>query len=76
MQKHYIKGTHLRFSTSSSETVIQICCPFKVEKIVSHRSFVIFSFFQSGFIRETYSKNLQDSIPEAPLSSVTQKSTT
>ena len=76
MEKRYIRRTHLCFSASYSKTVIQIYCTFKIEKFVSHKSFVIFSFFQLGYIRETYSKYFQNSIPKTPISSVTQKSTT
>ena len=76
MKKRYIRGTHLRFSTSYSKTVIQIYCTFKTEEIVNHKSFAIFSFFQLGYIRETYSKYFQNSISETPISSVTQKSNT
>ena len=68
MQKRYIKGTHVRFSTSYPNVVIQIYCPFKIGKIVSQKSFVIFTFLQLGFIRETYSKyyqnRLKNQLPE------------
>ena len=37
MSTRYIKGTHLRFSTSYSEVVIKIYCTLKIGKIVNNK---------------------------------------
>ena len=44
MQKYYIKGKYLPFSTNYSAVVIRIYCALKIEKTVNHKSFVLFSF--------------------------------
>ena len=45
MQKWYIKGTHLQVSTNYSTVVIKIYYVLiKLEKIVNHKNFVLFSF--------------------------------
>ena len=44
MQKYYIKGKYLRFSTNYSAVVFRIYCALKIEKTVNHKSFVLFSF--------------------------------
>ena len=44
MQKCYIKGTLLRFSTNYSTLIIKIYCTRKIEKIINHKNFVIISF--------------------------------
>ena len=63
------------FFSSYSKVVIKIYCAFKIEKIVNHKNFVIFSFFWSRYIRVTYSKYFQNDIWEGAISSVPQKST-
>ena len=76
MQNCDIKGTDLCFFPSYSKDIINIYCTFKTGEIVNHENFVIFSFLKLRYIRETYSKYFQNSISEADLSSVTEKSTT
>ena len=76
MKKKFIKRYVFAFCRSSFDLVNTIYCTFKTEEIVNHKSFAIFSFFQLGYIRETYSKYFQNSISETPISSVTQKSNT
>ena len=44
MWKRYIKGTHLRFSTSYSAIFMKIYCAFQIEKIVNQKNFLITSF--------------------------------
>ena len=39
MQKYYIKGKYLRFSTNYSAVVFRIYCALKIEKTVNHSLF-------------------------------------
>ena len=72
MLKRKIKGTHLCFS----KVVIQIYCTFKIEKFVSVKNFVIFSF--CNYVRlGAHVPNISGTVFfEATISSVTQISTT
>ena len=75
MWKCYITGTNLRLSTNYLTVVITTYCALKIEELLNHKKFVIFSFLELRYIRGTYSKYFQNSFSEAVISSVTQKST-